>query len=107
MDLSINSDFENRCLEIVKDKIMALSEGVDGKIFLFGSRVRGDFRRGSDIDVGFYNMGKSSFQKLKIQLGLYLEESIVPYHVDLVNFNLVNPEFSKIALKEIEVWKKG
>jgi hypothetical protein len=36
MDFSINTDFENRCLNIVKDKILSLSEGINGKIFLFG-----------------------------------------------------------------------
>ena len=107
MDFSINNEFENRCLNIVKTKIITLSEGRDGKIFLYGSRALGNFRRGSDIDIGVENMDESSFRKLKIQFDLFWEESIVPYHVDLVNFNFVKPEFRKIALKGIKIWKKG
>ncbi len=107
MDFSINTEFENRCLNIVKDKIMALSEGLDGKIFLFGSRVSGNIRRGSDIDIGIENMDEEFFRKLKIYFDLFSEESLVPYHVDLVNFNEVGSDFRENALKEVTIWKKG
>lgn len=33
-----------------------------------------------------------------------IEESEIPYRVDIVDFTLVGEKFKKIALQEIEVW---
>ena len=52
-------------------------------------------------------MDEKSFRRLKIYFDLFWEESLVPYHVDMVNFSEVGSGFRENALKEVEIWKKG
>ncbi len=70
------------------------------KIFLFGSRATGINRPGSDFDVGI--MGK---EPVGLEtLGLIDEEidnSNIPYKVDVVDFARVSEGFKKLALKQI------
>ncbi|HAK47314.1 MAG TPA: hypothetical protein DCO79_15520, partial [Spirochaeta sp.] len=57
-------DYDAKYLSIVKNKLLALTEGTSAKVFLFGSRAAGNWRQGSDIDVGFENISKEEFRKL-------------------------------------------
>ncbi len=36
-----------------------------------------------------------------------VEESIVPWGVDIIRFDTVDEEFRNVALEEIELWKSG
>ena len=72
-------------------------------VFLFGSRAAGNAHPMSDIDVGL--LGVANFPViLKGEIEDAIEESIVPFHVDLIDFNLVNLSFRKEVLKKIIVW---
>lgn len=104
-DIEIN--FEKRYETLVKEKILSIFNGTDVKIYLFGSRSRGDYKRGSDFDIGFENIEENIFRKLKIQFLDYLEESIVPYKVDMVLFDSSDPDFIKEAKKDLVIWKDG
>lgn len=73
---------------------------------MFGSRVKKNVKHDSDIDIGFISKNKLE-QKLFNKIIEALEESIVPYHVDLIDFAKVDNEFKKIALREIEIWNKA
>jgi len=68
----------------------------DVKIYLFGSRAKGNFRENSDVDIAIEG------QDLNIStLTFILEESNIPYKVDVIDLSKA-PE----ALKE-EVLKTG
>ncbi len=71
------------------------------KIYLFGSRARGENSKFSDIDIGFL-----SDKNLSKDLGILrelIEESNIPYKVDLVDlFN--NRELLKIVKREGKRW---
>ena len=75
-------------------------------VFLFGSRADGTYRSDSDIDIGFLSNEKidnSLFGKIRYAL----EESIAPYHFDLVDFSKTDNELKKIANKQIIIWNKS
>ena len=97
-------DFQQKCLEIVKNIVLNNVDTSQYKVFLFGSRACGNSKKYSDIDVGILGNQKFSvIQKFDIQDAI--EESIVPYKVDLVDFYEVNSKFKTEALKQIIVWE--
>jgi len=71
------------------------------KVYLFGSRARGDNTPFSDVDIGFL-ASRDISDKLTI-LKEILEESNFPYKVDLVDLSS-NRELLKIVLKEGKRW---
>jgi uncharacterized protein len=105
MDYSIDIEFEKRCLNKVKQQVLTYTKEQKVQIFLFGSRANGKFRRGSDIDIGIEGMSNEQFEDIKMRMNLYWEDSIVPYHLDIVNFDHVSRKFYNIAKKRIEIWK--
>ena len=74
------------------------------KIFVFGSRAEATARKFSDVDIGIE--GKESLPaKIKIELEEDLEDSDIPYTVDLVDFTKVSEKFKTIAKKSIKLLK--
>ncbi|CAN5262066.1 nucleotidyltransferase domain-containing protein [soil metagenome] len=51
---------------------------------LFGSRAKGNYRLGSDVDLAIMNEGVSGEQLAKIRSDF--EDSSLPYNIDLVDF---------------------
>ena len=63
-------------------------------VHIFGSRAKGTFHKGSDIDLAIMNKGVD-FSKIR-KLSSQFQESALPYTVDLVDFTeLKHPEFSE------------
>jgi len=73
----------------------------DYQVFLFGSRARGDNRPFSDIDLGIRGTSPLPSKTLAL-LKNDLEESNLPYRVDLVDFNNTSAHFNKIAMQKVE-----
>jgi predicted nucleotidyltransferase len=73
------------------------------KVFLFGSQARGDARRGSDIDVAVLP-GEPLPAAVLARIRETLEESRVPYDVDLVDLARADEDFVKSALTEAILW---
>ncbi len=73
------------------------------KVFLFGSRACGNAKHYSDIDIGVIGNTKLS-SIIKSEIETELEESIVPFKVDIVDFYAVSAEFKKYALEKIIQW---
>ncbi|RYG40927.1 MAG: nucleotidyltransferase domain-containing protein [Chitinophagaceae bacterium] len=62
------------------------------RVNIFGSRAKGNYKTGSDIDLAIINEGLSP-KTISRVLG-ECNESSLPVKVDLVDFNaLTNPEF--------------
>ena len=71
------------------------------KVFIFGSRARGKARKYSDYDIGI--LGKRPLPSyLKVLIEEALEESNLPFKVDIVDFSNVSEDFKKVALKNIK-----
>ena len=91
------------CVNIVKEIVLKKVPLHDYTVFLFGSRATGNNHPMSDIDVGVWGDKPLSII-LKLELEHELEESIVPYKIDLIDFFKVNKEFKHYALEKIDVW---
>lgn len=97
---------ENKYVALAREIILNLVDKENTTVFLFGSRAGKDNKYCSDIDVGFLSNVKID-NKLFDRICESLEESLVPYHIDLVDFSKTDERFRKIALKEIEIWNKA
>lgn len=79
------------------DEALARIEGVFVKfpavdqVLLYGSRAKGNYRPGSDIDLTF--LGDGLDEKLMSQIEAELEELLLPYQFDLSIFSkITHPE---------------
>ncbi|MCL4377989.1 MAG: nucleotidyltransferase domain-containing protein [Actinobacteria bacterium] len=74
------------------------------KIFIFGSRVSGKSGKYSDYDIGI--LGKHSLSLSTIGfIKEEMDESNIPFQVDIVDFTTVSSNFKKIALSKIRELK--
>lgn len=68
------------------------------KVFVFGSRAEGDkHRKFSDVDIGVLGPAPLEFMT-KFNIEEDLENSNIPYLVDVIDFSKVNLKFKAIAL---------
>lgn len=86
-------------LEEIKEKFGLTSEEVDKiitamlenhkiqKIILFGSRAKGEFKKGSDIDISVIadNLSLNELNQIKVDVN----ELNLPYKIDIVNYNKI------------------
>ncbi len=94
------TDFESLAKKIVLDDL----KDCDCKVFLFGSRATKENHRFSDMDIGIIP-GKNFDEKILYALSEKLNESIIPFKVDVVNFSTVSQKFKEDALKEVIEWR--
>lgn len=79
-----------RALEELRRMVLRALEGHDAAVWLFGSSARGVSRQHSDIDIGVLPRGDlpSGFFA---ELAADIEESAIPYDVDLVDLRQADP----------------
>ncbi len=73
------------------------------KIYLFGSWARGTNKKSSDIDVGIWHPS-SPGPEFFAHLRDLLEESTIPYRVDLVDLVHADPALRDKVQKEGLLW---
>jgi len=90
-------------IDIVKQIVLKHIPKDNFAVFLFGSRAVGNDKPLSDIDFGI--LGPEPLPTIiKVDLESDLEESIVPYKIDLIDFYQVDKDFKKEALNTIQIW---
>ncbi|MEJ5299600.1 MAG: nucleotidyltransferase domain-containing protein [Thermodesulforhabdaceae bacterium] len=77
-------------------------KGISVKIVLFGSRARGQNEPYSDIDLAL--ISDADLTGELVELKGIVEESNLPYKVDIVIFEKLPPEMKEEILKEGKVW---
>jgi predicted nucleotidyltransferase len=94
-------------LEKYKKIIMPIIERhvPNAKIILYGSRARGDFEEGADINIAL-DMGEKIDSWLIYPIMLNLEDSNLPIFFSVVDFAKVSEEFRKNILKDGIMWKE-
>jgi predicted nucleotidyltransferase len=93
-----------RALERVREIVMGVLGDEDVRVYLFGSCATGSLRPSSDIDVAVEphrGLAPVSFATLRERL----EESDVPYDVDVIDLTTVSPEFAHRVRREGILWK--
>lgn len=103
---ALNQTFEANYLNQMRDLVLGATSDLDCTVVLFGSRARGIHRKSSDIDIGFIGLQEPVFLNVRDRILTDLEESVIPHHVDLVNFDTAPTDFRDVAAKEVIVWKK-
>ena len=90
-------------IDIVKQIVLKHISKDNFAVFLFGSRAVGNAKPLSDIDIGILGLEPLPII-IKADLETALEESIVPYKIDLIDFYKVDKDFKKEALNTIQIW---
>jgi predicted nucleotidyltransferase len=93
--------------EILRQAALIISNELDGRcrLFLFGSRAKDTSNDKSDIDIGVISKTRITGKQL-LTIQEKLEQIPTLLKIDVVDFNSVDGEFKKIALKsakEIEI----
>lgn len=74
------------------------------KVYLFGSWARNEEKRSSDIDIAFRSTEQIPMRQW-VELREQIEESTIPYKVDLVDLTNANDVIIKKVKKEGIIWK--
>ena len=90
-------------LNIVKHIVLKHIPKDEFAVFLFGSRAAGNAKALSDIDVGILGM-RPLPSIITADLEFDLEESIVPFKIDLIDFYQVDEVFKAEALSAVQIW---
>ncbi len=97
--------FSRDYISEVKKYVLENLKGFECKIFIFGSRVRGNNHRFSDLDIGIIPLNNNRLPIYDIQDYLNYE-SEVPFKIDIVNFSNIDEKFKKHALENILWWRE-
>jgi predicted nucleotidyltransferase len=93
-----------RALERVREIIGQVLGDCDARVYLFGSSATGRVRRSSDIDIAIDPL-RVLPSALLSELRERLEESEVPYDVDIVDLSAASPEIRASVEREGLLWK--
>lgn len=85
--------------EKIKNIIFQFLNPKQYQVFIFGSRATGKAKKFSDYDVGIIGR-KPIPSHIKILIEEALEESDLPFRVDIVDFALVPEKFRELALSK-------
>jgi len=85
----------------IKSIIYRFLDPKEYQVFIFGSRATGKAKKYSDYDVGIWGK-KPVPSHIIILIEEALEESDLPYRIDIVDFSLVSSKFRKVALSKIK-----
>jgi len=89
--------------EDLKAVLLTALRNVDCYLFLFGSRATKNPRKRADFDIGILAKKPIDFG-LRYRLEGYVQG--IPMPVDIVDFNRVDDDFRRIALRHVEIWKR-
>lgn len=95
----------NRYIMELKGLLLNLLNDLDVDVFLFGSWARGTQKHSSDVDIGIDAHGKDISYQLAL-LREEIEESAVPYNVDIVDMNNASEAICASIRREGILWKR-
>ncbi len=95
------TDYIKLCRELVLENINTGEYAV----FLFGSRAYDKHPGKADIDIGVLGEKEMpAFERYMIKDKI--DETEIPYNVDIIDFFNADDSFKKVALRKIVVWTK-
>ena len=93
----------SRYLQAVRQILLNRLQRYDVKIYLFGSMARGESRKASDIDVAVLPTG-SLPDGILSEIREELENSRVPYRVELIDLAKASPGFASHVQRAGILW---
>jgi len=101
---SVMSPVRARAIETLRRLVLETLGERQAAVYLFGSHARGEVRHASDIDVAIlpYEELSPSFLALLVDK---IEESTIPYDVDLVDLRDVSAAFRDKVIRTGIKWR--
>lgn len=87
-------------LDFIHETVRKYLPKEEYEVFVYGSRATGRAVKWSDIDVGIKGKNKIPSGVLA-KISAEIEDSGVPYFVDVVDFSRASERFKKLALRKI------
>ena len=84
---------DEKHLNIITSIVKSIAEFENCPIYLYGSRIQGKSVKYSDVDIAIDYHGKPLPDTLKLNLSSLLENSLLPYTVDIIDINAISPVF--------------
>lgn len=97
-------DIERWAVEEARRLVLEAIADREIDAYLVGSRARGDARPWSDIDVALDGKGEPIPKRLLAELRERLEESLIPFTVDVVDLAEANAGLREAALEGGVSW---
>ena len=94
----------DRALTETRRIVLERLQHVPARVYLFGSHATGEANRLSDIDVAIEPIGQLQPSTLA-DIVEALEDSTVPYFVDVVDLSNAAPEFRERVRREGILWR--
>lgn len=89
----LKSEFKENLIKIIKNRLP------NCRIYLYGSRARGDHSMGSDVDLAL-DAGQKIEPLTMIFIKEDIENSTIPYFVDVVDVHTISADFKQEITKE-------
>lgn len=95
----------NKYLKDIRKTVLQYLEDENVSVGLFGSRAKGEERKGSDVDIVIVTSEEFDRNKLTL-LREKLELMNIPYKVDFVEISDVATKFAHYISSDIQWWKR-
>ena len=102
-DNQMPSACDEKYLNMLKEIILSIVDTKTVMVFLFGSRVSGRHSSSADADIGLLadeKLPANLYHKIRNAI----DESIIPWEVDIIDFTRADQTFKEETLKDIVIW---
>ena len=103
MGVPARASTDDKALDEIRRVLAEKLEGTGAQVFLFGSRATGRSIGPSDVDVAVLP-GSPLPEGLLSDIREALEESHIPYDVDVVDLSCADPSFRDRVMREAVRW---
>ena len=93
---------EIKDMKDIEKAIKVIFKNKEIKVFIFGSRARGDHTPRSDLDLGFLSEEDISYELALLRE--LLEESNLTFTVDMVDLSRTSKDFRETVMREGRIW---
>lgn len=100
--MNLNQRSQLKTIEDLKNYLVNYFADKKVRVYLFGSRARGTNSPHSDVDLAIES--KEDLSREVTLLRFILEESNLPYKVDLVVLSEVDAYMQEVIKKEGKIW---
>ena len=90
---------ENKYITEIKKELLPFYDKIE-KIYAFGSRVRGNHKKYSDLDLAI-KFCENTNDDVILLMKNALEESSIPIRVDLIDLDKISDEFRTMILDSL------